>query len=210
MRQAQNAHDNESASGDPSRCNAEKRWLHAPSGDDVGKPSGNCPRCQYKEEERPKNGAVFPDTFAHSPPRFCSRTLSGYVLQSAIDVPENKYAYKPTPDVRSFGELFAHIAGSQSMFCAMALGQKAPAEDAVTAKSKAELIEALKQSDRNCERAYTQTDAAAGGQVDVFGEQHSRLYALMLNATHDGEHYGNLVTYLRMNGMVPPSSRPMK
>lgn len=138
------------------------------------------------------------------------KTLSGYVLQSAIDVPEDKYAYKPTPDVRSFGELFAHLAGSQSMFCAMALGEKAPAEDAVTAKTKAELIEALKQSDRNCERAYTQTDAAAGGQVDVFGEQHSRLYALMLNATHDGEHYGNLVTYLRMNGMVPPSSRPMK
>lgn len=137
-------------------------------------------------------------------------TLSGYVLQAAMDVPEEKYSYKPTPDVRSFGELFSHVAGAQSMFCAMALGEKPPAEDAVTAKTKAELIEALKQSNRNCDRAYSQTDAASGASVDVFGEQHSRMYALMMNATHDGEHYGNLVTYMRMNGMVPPSSKPAK
>ena len=80
----------------------------------------------------------------------------------------------------------------------------------MTAKTKAELIEALKQSNRNCDRAYGQTDAASGASVDVFGEQHSRMYALMMNATHDGEHYGNLVTYMRMNGMVPPSSKPAK
>ena len=153
---------------------------------------------------RPSTVSAVADIRAHW------KTLSGYVLQSAMDVPEEKYSYKPTADVRSFAELFGHVAGSQSMFCAMALGEKAPTEDAVTAKTKAELIEALKQSNRNCERAYGQTDAAVGGQVDVFGEQHSRLYALMMNATHDGEHYGNLITYLRMNGMVPPSSRPAK
>ena len=138
------------------------------------------------------------------------KTISGFVIQSAIDVPEEKYSYKPTSDVRSFGELFGHVAGAQSMFCAMALGEKPPSEDAVTAKTRTELIEALKLSNRNCERAYNQTDAAAGGQVDVFGEQRSRLYALMMNVMHDGEHYGNLITYLRMNGMVPPSSRPTK
>ena len=135
------------------------------------------------------------------------KTMSGYVLQSAMDVPEEKYSYKPTPAVRSFGELFAHVAGAQSMFCAMALGEKAPAEDAVNATTKAGLIDALKQSNANCERAYAQSDAAAASSTDVFGEQHTRLYALMMNATHDGEHYGNLITYLRMNGMVPPSSR---
>src|SRR4051812_32476765 len=64
------------------------------------------------------------------------RQLSGYILESAMDVPEEKYSYKPTPEVRSFGELFAHLAGSQSMFCAIALGQKPPAEDAVVAKTK--------------------------------------------------------------------------
>ena len=53
----------------------------------------------------------------------------------------------------------------------------------------------------------TQTDKAAQGQTKLFGETQTRLYALMLNATHDGEHYGNMVTYLRLNGIVPPSSR---
>jgi uncharacterized damage-inducible protein DinB len=138
------------------------------------------------------------------------KTMNGYVLQSAMDVPEDKYSFKPTPEVRSFAELFAHVAGAQSMFCAMALGEKAPAEDAVTAKTKADLISALKQSTTNCERAYAQSDAAAGANVDLFGEQHSRLYTLMMNMSHDAEHYGNLVTYMRMNGMVPPSSKPSK
>jgi uncharacterized damage-inducible protein DinB len=138
------------------------------------------------------------------------RTMSGYVLQSAIDVPEDKYSFKPTPQVRSFGELFAHVAGAQSMFCALALGDKPPREDAVTARTKAELVEALRQSNRNCERAYAQSDAAVSGSVDLFGQQQSRLYALMINATHDAEHYGNLITYMRMNGMVPPSSRPSR
>lgn len=136
------------------------------------------------------------------------RSISGYVLQVAMDIPEEKYSYKPTPEVRSFGEMFAHVAGAESMFCAIALGEKPPAEDAVTAKTKAGLIAALKQSARDCERAYGQSDAAVASSVDVFGAQRSRLYALMMNATHDGEHYGNLITYMRMNGMIPPSSRP--
>ena len=133
--------------------------------------------------------------------------MSGYVLQTAMDVPEDKYSYRPTPAVRSFGELFAHVAGAQSMFCAMALGETGPGEDAVKAATKTQLVDALKQSNTNCERAYAQSDAAASASIDVFGEPHSRLYALMMNATHDSEHYGNLVTYLRLNGMVPPSSK---
>lgn len=138
------------------------------------------------------------------------RQLSGYVLQSAMDVPEEKYNFKPTPEVRSFGELFAHVAGAQSMFCAMALGEKPPAEDAIKTTAKAGLIDALKESNKYCERAYAQSDAAAAEKIDVFGQQQSKLYALMMNATHDGEHYGNLITYLRMNGIVPPSSRPAR
>ncbi|MEO7457950.1 MAG: DinB family protein [Gemmatimonadaceae bacterium] len=135
------------------------------------------------------------------------KQMSGYVLQSAIDVPEDKYLFKATPAVRSFGELFAHVAGSQSMFCAIALGEKPPAEDAVKVQTKAGVIDALKKSNADCDRAYAQSDAAVGAQVDVFGQQQSRLYALMMNATHDGEHYGNLITYMRLNGMVPPSSK---
>jgi uncharacterized damage-inducible protein DinB len=143
-----------------------------------------------------------------------ARTLwkesSGYVLQSAIDMPEDKYAYKPTPAVRSFGELIGHVAGSQMMFCAIALGEKPPAEDAVekSAKTKAALVDAMRASSTYCERAYTQADGAVSAMVDLFGTPRTRLYTLLENASHDMEHYGNIVTYMRMNSMVPPSSKP--
>ena len=136
--------------------------------------------------------------------------LSGYVTQAAEDMPEAKYSFKPTPDVRSFGELIAHVAGSQYMFCAAATGDSARAEDDIEKKkmtSKTDLVAAMRASNEYCSRAYHQADDAAAGKVKLFGQERTRLYALMINATHDAEHYGNLVTYLRMNGMVPPSSK---
>ena len=140
------------------------------------------------------------------------KQATAYIVESANDMPEAKYSFKPTESVRSFGELIGHVAGSQAMFCAIALGEKPPAEDAVEkgAKTKAALIAALKASNTACEKAYAQADAALGAKVDVFGQQKSRLYALMMNATHDNEHYGNIITYLRINGLVPPSSKPAK
>ena len=138
------------------------------------------------------------------------RSVSGYVTQAAADVPETLYSFKPSPDVRTFGELIGHIAGSQRLYCALALGDKPPGEDDIekTAKTKAALVQALKESNDYCARAYQLTDAATSGMVDVFGQQRSKLYALHQNATHDSEHYGNIVTYMRINKMVPPSSRP--
>ena len=132
------------------------------------------------------------------------------ISQAAEELSEPLYAYRPTPDVRSFGELFAHIAGSQKMFCAMALGDKVPGEADVekAAKTKAAIVAALKESNTYCERAYSQPDENVKAPVDVFGEQHPRFYALIMNASHDGEHYGNIVTYMRMNKLIPPSSRP--
>jgi len=129
---------------------------------------------------------------------------------AADELSETMYAYRPTPDVRSVGEMFAHVAGSQKMFCAMALGEKAPDEAEVekAAKTKTAIVAALKESNTYCERAYSQSDDKVKAPVDVFGEQHPRFYALLMNATHVGEHYGNIVTYMRMNKLVPPSSRP--
>lgn len=147
--------------------------------------------------------------FAVATARSLWQGQAAYVLQSAIDMPEAKFSYKPTPAVRSFGEIIGHVAGSQNMFCAAAMGEQPPAEDAVekAATSKDALVAAMKASTSYCEKAYAQSDAAARGEITLFGEKRTRLYALMMNATHDGEHYGNLITYLRMNGMVPPSSR---
>lgn len=132
------------------------------------------------------------------------------ITTTAEELPDSLYAYRPTPEVRSFGELFGHIAGSQYLFCAAAMGEPERAEDAVekSTTTKAGLVAALKASTEYCNRAYAQSDAAATASTKLFGEQQSRLFALIMNAQHNGEHYGNLVTYLRLNGIVPPSSRP--
>lgn len=132
-----------------------------------------------------------------------------YLVQTATDVPDSVYAFRPTPEVRTFGEILGHVAGSQKMFCAMALGDTVPAEDAVekAAKTKAALVAALKESNDYCAPAYAATDQANAATVDMFGQKRTRLYALAMNVTHNNEHYGNLVTYMRINKIVPPSSR---
>jgi uncharacterized damage-inducible protein DinB len=138
------------------------------------------------------------------------KDVTGYITEAAMDLPAEKYAYRPTPKVRTFGELIAHIAGAQEMFCAIALGEKPPAEDAIElgATTKEALVAALRVSNEHCARAYAQSDKAAMVRIDLFGSPSTRLHALMMNATHDNEHYGNIITYLRMNDMVPPSSKP--
>jgi len=137
------------------------------------------------------------------------KPITGYITTAAEEVPESTYAYRPTPDVRTFGQLIGHIAGAQQLICAAALGERGGAEDEIerTRTSKADLVAALKASTKYCARAYAQTDAAARQPTRLFGQERSRLFALGLNATHNGEHYGNIVTYLRLNGIVPPSSR---
>jgi len=136
--------------------------------------------------------------------------VTSYVTQAAAELPESLYSYKPIGTVRSFGQLVGHVAGSQYLMCAAALGDPPRAEDAIerTKTTKAELVAALRASTEYCDRAYGQSDAAVQQRTQLFGRDRSRLFALGLNATHNGEHYGNIVTYLRMNGLVPPSSRP--
>lgn len=131
------------------------------------------------------------------------------VTRAAEQMPEADYAYRPVETVRTFGQLVGHIAGAQAMMCAVALGEAPPAEDAVerAATSKAALVAALKESTAKCEKAYAQTDDAAAAPASLFGMNTTRLFALGMNALHNGEHYGNMVTYMRMKGMVPPSSQ---
>ena len=130
------------------------------------------------------------------------------VVRAAEQLPESLYNYKPTPQVRSFGELFGHIAGTEMAFCAAVKGEAARAEDAVekVAKTKAALVQALKDAGTYCAPAYAITDAEGAKMVELFG-QRSKINALIFNAVHDGEHYGNIVTYLRLKGRVPPSSQ---
>ena len=138
------------------------------------------------------------------------QAMTNYVTRAAADLPDSLYAYKPVATVRTFGQLIGHVAGAQYMICAAALGDPPRGEDEIekTRTTKTELLAALRASTEYCARAYAQTDAAAQQRTQLFGEERSRLSALGINATHNAEHYGNLVTYMRMNGLVPPSSRP--
>ena len=135
------------------------------------------------------------------------------MTESAEQMPEADYAFKPVDTVRTFGEILAHVAGANYAFCAAARGEKAPyAEDYFekSAKTKAAIVKAVADSHAYCDGAYTAvTDATAGQMVaNPFGSgQSPRSSQLIGNIGHVNEHYGNLVTYFRIKGMVPPSSK---
>jgi len=135
------------------------------------------------------------------------------IKESAELMPEANYSFKPTPKVRSFGEILAHVAGASYVFCASAKNEKSPfAEDAFekTAKTKAQIVKATNDAIAYCDGAFTAlTDAGAGTMVAAAfsSGQAPRINALVGQIGHDNEHYGNLVTYFRLKGLVPPSSR---
>jgi uncharacterized damage-inducible protein DinB len=136
-------------------------------------------------------------------------SIQNYLVRSAEQMPESLYAFRPTAQVRTFGQIIGHVAGSQFMYCAAILGEKPHGEDDIekSATSKAALVKAIRESGDYCKRAYDLSDAAASGNVSLFGSSMSKLGWLINNVGHDSEHYGNLVTYFRINGMTPPSSQ---
>jgi len=135
--------------------------------------------------------------------------VENYLVRSAEQMPESLYAFKPTPEVRSFGQILAHVAGSQFTYCSSILGEPARDESSVenTAKTKADIVKALKASNDYCARAYAIADADGNATINLFGQSSTKLGALINNVGHDMEHYGNLVTYFRIKGMTPPSSQ---
>jgi uncharacterized damage-inducible protein DinB len=130
------------------------------------------------------------------------------LLRSAEKMPEENYSFKPTDAVRSYGQIVGHVADAQYLFCSIALGEKNPAPDIEHTKtSKADLIAALNAGFAFCDKAYdSMTDASAVQTIKLFGNDAPRLSALTVNNMHNMEHYGNLVTYMRLKNIVPPSS----
>jgi len=132
------------------------------------------------------------------------------LLRSAEQVPEENYSFKPTEEVRSFGQIVGHVADAQYIFCSAVLGEKNPAPKVEeTKKSKSELIGALKEAFVYCDKAYDAlTDASAAQTVKFHGKDTPKLGVLETNAVHSIEHYGNLITYMRLKHIVPPTSDP--
>jgi uncharacterized damage-inducible protein DinB len=130
------------------------------------------------------------------------------LLRSAEKMPEENYKFKPTEAVRSYGQIVGHLADAQYIFCSIALGEKNPAPNIEKTKtSKADLIAALKEGFAYCDKAYDgMTDASGAQIVKLFGNDAPKFGALEVNNMHNLEHYGNLVTYMRLKNIVPPSS----
>ena len=131
------------------------------------------------------------------------------IVEAAEGMPESEYTFKPTPQVRSFGQIVGHVADAQNFFCGIAGGGNPEYSDATekNTTSKADLVKALKESVAKCDEVYGKTDAANALTLVKAGKGDA-LRAMMLldNVSHDNEHYGNIVTYMRLKGHVPPST----
>ncbi len=132
------------------------------------------------------------------------------LLRSAENMLEKNYGFKPTDTVRSFGQIVGHVADAQYIFCSAVLGEKNPLPKIEkTRTSKAELIAALNDAFAYCDKAYDSvTDASGTQMVKFMGGDTPKLGVLSVNQVHTIEHYGNLVTYMRMKDLVPPTSDP--
>jgi len=143
------------------------------------------PRAVSAQDDKTKPAVVLRKGFGE---------VSGWVTKSAEMVPEDKYNYKPVDTVRTYGQLIAHITDSYNYFCAHGGGNKVqwadPAEKGKT--DKATLLPKLKEAVDKCNAVY----ATDNGEIAP----------LMENIAHTSLHYGNVITYLRMMGMKPPSS----
>jgi len=136
--------------------------------------------------------------------------VTNNVIRAAEKMPEQNYSFKPSPDVRSFGQLVGHLADFQYIFCSGVPGEKPPVTGIENGKtSKADLVQALKDGFAYCDKIYSgMTDAKLGEKATLEGRPMLALTVLTVNISHNNEHYGNMVTYMRMKGIVPPSSEP--
>jgi len=131
------------------------------------------------------------------------------ILKSADKMPAESYSFKPEPDVRTYARVINHISETQLRICGVVNGTapsalaKVPAETA----DKAEIVEALKASFAECDKAYaTVTDANLGEMFTAGPAKRSRVGLLWQNAAHDAEQYATLALYLRLKDIAPPSS----
>jgi uncharacterized damage-inducible protein DinB len=155
-----------------------------------------------------------PDVLSPSTPAVLQAmhaTIRRNLAEAAAAMPAEDYAFKPTADMRSFGALIGHVAIGNTFFCAQAKGERPqlPA-NLEQATDKSVLVKALNDSLSYCDDVYSATtDANINTLVTLIGpaaKRAGRGSVLLFNTTHNNEHYGNVVVYLRLKGRVPPST----
>lgn len=128
------------------------------------------------------------------------------LLAAAEAMPEADYNFSPVPEEMTFGKWAAHVADAQTGICSTLNGQ-ARKGDAASKTSKADLVAALKASFEECDAAYNALTDANATELVAYGRgQNSRAGRLGYNSAHDQECYGSMAVYLRIKGVVPPST----
>lgn len=140
------------------------------------------------------------------------RSIRGFLARSAEMMSEADYSFKPTPAQRTFGELIGHVAQANFNSCAAMLSEPNPVQGRrleQELKTKADLVKALNDSLALCDRAYGMVTAANVAELITTGQnQASRGGRMSGNTAHNNESYGTMVVYMRLKGLVPPSSEP--
>ena len=133
-------------------------------------------------------------------------TIKTNILKSAEKMPAEAYTFKATPEERSWAELMGHIADAETRICSAATGEMKPA-NAGKLTAKADLVAALKASAAVCDAAWSSTNSDNAHTMAKMGKREfTRISWLIYNTTHDNESYGTMAVYMRLKGVVPPSS----
>jgi uncharacterized damage-inducible protein DinB len=136
------------------------------------------------------------------------------LVAMAEDFPEDKYDFKPTPAQRSFAEQLLHVAGANYFFTNPTMGKEPPAAEdpkRENYKTKAEIVSFLKKSVADGAAAIQSKVEKGLNSTVPYGHQEARILDIAYGLIeHSGEHYGQLVVYYRLSGLVPPESRPKK
>ena len=131
------------------------------------------------------------------------RNMQDKIMNSADEMSESKYSYRPTKEVRSFAEILIHVADISYALCSNVKGEATPGTAAAKV-SKAEIMAYLKGAFGYCDRVNSGfTDAHLNDPANFFGVKTNKMFILTQVGNHDALHYGNLATYLRLNGLEP-------
>jgi uncharacterized damage-inducible protein DinB len=138
-------------------------------------------------------------------PRFAKNMVA-----AAEAMPAEKYAFKPSPEMNSFGHMVMHIAQSNNGLCSKVSGVTAPEVKIADTDSKDALVAALKASFDYCTAALEKVDdSKLGDQMVLFGNRpFSRAAVLIILSDDWYDHYGAQAIYLRLNGILPPTAQP--
>jgi len=129
-------------------------------------------------------------------------------IQMAEKMPEEHYSFRPVAEIRSFGEAVAHVADSQAERCSLVSGERKTV-NAESKKTKADLVAALRESYAICDAAFDALTDASMTEMVRLGQStrnRSKMGLLVGMTSHSNEQYGYMAVYLRLTGIVPPSS----